>query len=133
MSAVTSPPRPAPAPDSFAQQIRRAVIWRSGSQILAQITQWAATFLVIRILNPADYGLFAMTQVVLVLLGMLNGYGLASGLVQQGEVTERQVRQLFGMLLLVNGALAGGSCCSRRWPRPITASRSSPSCCASSR
>src|SRR3546814_20447010 len=37
---------------------------------------------------------------------MLDGYGLASGLIQQREVTERQIRQLFGMLILLNLALA---------------------------
>lgn len=88
--------------ESLAARVRRAVIWRSGSQLAAQIIQWAATFLVIRILSPRDYGLFAMTQVVLVLLNMANGYGLASGLIQQQEVTKRQVRQLFGMLLVLN-------------------------------
>ena len=92
--------------ESLAQQVRDAVIWRSGSQIAAQIVQWAATFLVIRILSPADYGLFAMTGVMLALLNMLNGYGLASGLVQQQVVSERQIRQLFGMLIVVNVALA---------------------------
>ena len=82
--------------------MRSAVIWRSGSQILAQMVQWAATFLVIRILDPHDYGLFAMSQVVLVLLNMLNGYGLASGLIQRAEISRQQIRQLFGMLILVN-------------------------------
>jgi len=94
------------ARDSFASQVRSAVIWRSGSQILAQGVQWAATFLVIRILSPQDYGLFAMTGVVLALLNMLNGYGLASGLVQQKDVTPRQIRQLFGMLIVLNVGLA---------------------------
>ncbi len=108
-SGMEQPTPAPPAPDdSLAIQVRRAVIWRSGSQIVAQTVQWAATFLVIRILNPADYGLFAMTQVVLVLLNMLNGYGLASGLIRQREVTQREVRQLFGMLLLLNGGLAAG-------------------------
>ena len=97
---------PNQASDSLRQRIRRAVIWRSGSQLVAQLVQWAATFLVIRILDPHDYGLFAMTQVVLVLLNMLNGYGLASGLIQQKEISDREVRQLFGMLLLLNGGLA---------------------------
>jgi O-antigen/teichoic acid export membrane protein len=85
--------------------VRSAVIWRSGSQIAAQMVQWASTFLVIRILSPSDYGLFAMAGVVMAFLNMLNGYGLASGLVQQKEITERQVRQLFGMLITVNLAL----------------------------
>ncbi len=92
--------------ESLGEQVRNAVIWRSGSQILAQMVQWAATFLVIRILAPSDYGLFAMAQVILGLLNMLNGYGLASGLIQQKEVTRLQIRQLFGMLILVNVVLA---------------------------
>ena len=107
MADAPAPPNHAvESADSLSNQVRRAVIWRSGSQILAQLIQWAATFGVIRILNPSDYGLFAMAQVMLVFLNMLNGYGLASGLVREGEVTDRQIRQLFGMLLLVNGLLA---------------------------
>ena len=93
--------------ESLGEQVRRAVIWRSGSQILAQMVQWAATFLVIRILTPADYGLFAMTGVVLVFLNLLNGYGLASGLIRREHVSEREIRQLFGMLIALNLVLAG--------------------------
>lgn len=92
--------------ESLGGRVRRAVLWRSGSQLLAQLVQWAATFLVIRILDPHDYGLFAMSQVILVLLNMLNGYGLASGLIQQKEISDREVRQLFGMLIALNGGLA---------------------------
>ena len=93
-------------PSSLAGQVRSALIWRSGSQIVAQLVQWSATFLVIRILAPSDYGLFAMCQVILTFMGMLNGYGLASGLIQQKTITEREVRQLFGMLILLNVTLA---------------------------
>ncbi len=101
--------------ESLAAKVRSAVIWRSGSQILAQIVQWAATFLVIRILSPADYGLFAMTGVVMVFLNMLNGYGLASGLVQQKDITPRHVRQLFGMLILLNVTLGGVQFLTAPW------------------
>ena len=76
--------------ESLGNQVRKAVIWRSGSQIVGQAIQWIATFSVIRLLPPRDYGLMAMTQVVLVLLTMLNGAGLASGLVQQPDLTRRQ-------------------------------------------
>lgn len=94
------------AGESFAGQVRNAVLWRSGSQILAQLVQWSATFLVIRILSPTDYGLFAMCQVILTFMAMLNGYGLASGLIQQATISRHEVRQLFGMLILLNGGLA---------------------------
>lgn len=102
-AAAAQPNQPV---DSLGAQVRSAVIWRSGSQILAQLVQWTATFLVIRILSPADYGLFAMTQVILVFLNMLNGYGLASGLIQQPEIGKREIRQVFGMLVLLNVVLA---------------------------
>src|SRR3546814_15152024 len=84
-------------PESLGDQVRHAVIWRSGSQILAQLVMWASTFLVIRILSPADYGLFEMTTVVLVMLEMLDGYGLASGLLQPPEVIESRNRQRLGV------------------------------------
>lgn len=104
---VALPDSPKRDSESFADQVRSAVIWRSGSQILAQVVQWGATFMVIRLLAPADYGLFAMTQVILFLLNMLNGYGLASGLIQAKTISDREIRQLFGMLILVNVTLAG--------------------------
>jgi len=103
---VTAPNHAAEPAESLRIQVRRAVIWRSGSQIVAQMVQWAATFLVIRILEPRDYGLYAMAAVVLIFLNMLNGYGLASGLIARDDVTPRQVRQLFGMLIVLNGGLA---------------------------
>ncbi|WP_233503677.1 lipopolysaccharide biosynthesis protein [Sphingomonas psychrotolerans] len=92
--------------DSLKDQVRSAVIWRSGTQILGQLLTWASTFIVIRVLSPSDYGLFAMTQVVLVLLNMLNGYGLASALIQRGDASRHAQRQLFGMLILLNLVLA---------------------------
>ena len=106
MSEVAQQPNHATvARESLGATVRSAVLWRSGSQILSQLVQWAATFLVIRILSPADYGLFAMTQVMMTFLNMLNGYGLASGLVRAPKIGKREVRQLFGMLLLLNGGL----------------------------
>ncbi len=91
--------------ESLRNQVRSAVIWRSGTQIFGQILAWVSTFLVIRILSPSDYGLFAMTQVVLVLLNMLNGYGLASALIQRADAGRHAQRQLFGMLILLNFGL----------------------------
>ncbi len=43
---------PATAAPGFADQVKGAVIWRSGSQIAGQLIAWAATFLVIRMLEP---------------------------------------------------------------------------------
>jgi O-antigen/teichoic acid export membrane protein len=90
----------------FADKVKGAVLWRSGSQIAAQMITWGATFLVIRLLDPADYGLFAMSQVVLVFLNLMNGYGFANALVRDEAVTREKIAQAFGMLILLNGSLA---------------------------
>ena len=95
-----------PATSSFASRVRSAVLWRSGSQVATQIVSWASTLIVIRLLTPQDYGLVAMAGVVLVLLNTMNGYGLASALIREAEVTEQRLRQTLGMLILMNGALA---------------------------
>jgi O-antigen/teichoic acid export membrane protein len=88
------------------QKVKHAVLWRSGSQIVAQLITWTVTFVVIRLLDPKDYGLFAMTQVVLMFLTLLNGYGFANALIQTETIDRQKIRQVFGLLLLLNGGLA---------------------------
>src|SRR5690606_27790047 len=41
---------------SLREQVKTAVLWRSGGQIAAQVVAWSSTLMVIRILDPADYG-----------------------------------------------------------------------------
>jgi O-antigen/teichoic acid export membrane protein len=94
------------APEDFGNRVKSAVFWRSGTQILSQLISWGATLAVIRILEPSDYGLFAMTSVVMVFLNFLNGYGFVSALIQSEKVEPIRIRQAFGMLILLNAGLA---------------------------
>ena len=80
-----SSPVPGQTP-GLQNRVRSAVFWRSGSQILSQIVTWTATIIVVRLLDPHDYGLFAMSQSVLVALNFLNGHSFASSLIQQDTV-----------------------------------------------
>lgn len=91
---------------AFAARVRSAIFWRSGSQIVAQLVMWSSTFLVIRLLDPRDYGLFAMTQIVLSLMSLMNGYSFTGALVQAESIDSRRVSQVFGMLILMNFGLA---------------------------
>jgi O-antigen/teichoic acid export membrane protein len=93
-------------PEDFGKRVKSAVFWRSGTQILSQLISWGSTLAVIRILEPSDYGLFAMTSVVLVFLNFLNGYGFVSALIQSEKVEPIRIRQAFGMLILLNAGLA---------------------------
>lgn len=86
--------------------VAKSLVWRSGSQIFAQLFTWSATFIVIRLLAPADYGVFAMTSSVLFLLSMLSGGSFASALVRSPTLDRHHVRQVLGLLILLNGGLA---------------------------
>ena len=92
--------------DSFAARVRSAVYWRWGSQVLAQAITWSTTILVVRLLVPGDYGLFAMTQAVVTALNFLSGYSFATSLIQSDDVGPRRVGQVFGLLIVSNLLLA---------------------------
>src|SRR3546814_15525356 len=78
---------------NFGTPIRSAIFWRSGSQIVSQVASWTSTLIVVRLLDPADYGLFAMTLVVLNFIGFLTGYGLVSEHVQVQEIGRASCRE----------------------------------------
>ena len=99
-------PITAPDDSGFAARVRSAVAWRWGSQVLAQLITWTSTIGVMRILDPSDYGLFAMTQAVLAALNFLNGYSFATSLIQADKIDERRIGQVFGMLILANAGIA---------------------------
>ena len=112
---ATKPPFESDSPESlvlhadeshFASRVRSAVIWRWGAQVGAQLITWTSTFLVVRLLDPSDYGLFAMSQVVITALAFLNGQSFATSIVQAERIDERRVGQVFGMLLIFAVVLA---------------------------
>jgi O-antigen/teichoic acid export membrane protein len=92
--------------DAMSGTVRRAVAWRTGTQIVGQLISWSATLIVIRLLDPADYGLFAMAQVMMTFLDFLNGYGFASALIQSRNLERTAIRQALGITMLLNGSIA---------------------------
>lgn len=87
-------------------QVRHAVIWRAGVQILQQALQWSLTLVVIRLLLPEDYGLIAMAEVVTSFINLLAVEGLTMALVQAAQISDRQVRQFFGLMIITSLSLA---------------------------
>jgi O-antigen/teichoic acid export membrane protein len=91
---------------TISGQVRQAVFWRTGTQIISQTISWTATLIVIRLLDPADYGLFAMAQVMMTFLDFLNGHGFASALIQSRDLAVKAIRQALGITILLNCAMA---------------------------
>lgn len=82
-------------------------LWLGTGTTIIQAISWVSTIVVIRLLSPSDYGLMAMTAVFTSLLTTVGELGIGAALIQARELSEREIRQIFGWVLLtgVAGAL----------------------------
>jgi len=90
---------------SIGGKVISSLRWMAVARFSGQVLSWVVTIFVIRILTPDDYGLMAMAMVAITLLALLNEMGMGSVLVQQQELDHRTVECIFGLLILINGAL----------------------------
>ena len=90
---------------SASPSVRRALLWRAGGQGAAQLLLWGSTFVVLRLLAPADYGLVAMAAVLTGFLALLSGQGFTTALIQARDLTPADIRRFLGLLIAVNLAL----------------------------
>ena len=92
--------------DSISGRARSAFRWTLSLRLLSQIFTWLSTLFVIRFLTPADYGVVAISDMVLMLALQLSSAGLGDALIRQKQLTEHFTRQLLFLSLLLNGAMA---------------------------
>ncbi len=87
---------------SLRHDVLHSLKWLAGARFAGQLIAWAITLVVIRILKPSDYGLMAIAEVFIGFAALFQELGLYSAMVQKRDLTERQVEQAFGFLLIVN-------------------------------
>lgn len=78
-----------------------------GSQAIAAAVALGTTLVLVRLLEPADFGLVAMALPVVVLGTVLRTFGLDVAIIQRDELNQRQVSALFWLALKLNVALTG--------------------------
>lgn len=76
--------------------------WATASQALAKLATWVITIYVIRLLEPADYGLMALAMAAIEIASMLGGLGLNAAVVQRHRHDEAVTSKLFGLVILSN-------------------------------
>ncbi len=90
---------------SITARVIHSLKWLTFTKFLAQLLRWAVTFIVIRLLMPEDYGIYAMADVVMYFFALFSGAGLASALIQVRNFSKIQMRQILGLLIVINVAL----------------------------
>lgn len=74
-------------------------------RIATQVVTWAITIYVMRLVAPDQYGLMALASIFSSFFGLLSEIGLGSALVRTKDVSDRQFRQIFAIVLLSNVAV----------------------------
>jgi O-antigen/teichoic acid export membrane protein len=96
------------------QELRARVVtglrWEALARFSGQLVTWCFTFVLMRILNPTDYGLMALAMFFVAFSQMLSEMGLGSALVQARQLDAGVLRKVQGLLWLVNGSICGLLC-----------------------
>ena len=79
--------------------------WMAVGRFSGQIFSWAATIVVMRRLEPHDYGIMALSMAVIGLVTLLNEFGIGSALVQRPDLDEQMVGEALSLLFAVNFAI----------------------------
>lgn len=79
-----------------------ALRWSIGARFATQIIRWGATLLVIRLLTPEDYGLLAMTMVVISFATLFNELGAAAVIVRRHDLSPNEIGSLQGLVAALN-------------------------------
>ena len=92
---------------SLKSQVMESLFWLGSLKYIGQIITWVATIFVMRLLAPSDYGLMAMSGVVINFLTLISEFGFGTAIIQKEVIDDNKLNSLFGFLLLAHGVLAG--------------------------
>ncbi|HET8555194.1 MAG TPA: lipopolysaccharide biosynthesis protein [Rhodanobacteraceae bacterium] len=90
---------------SLRNNVLHSLKWLTGVRFVGQFIAWVITLVVIRVLQPSDYGLMAIAGMMVGFAALFREMGLYSAMVQKRDITTRQVEQAFGFLIITNSAI----------------------------
>ena len=86
--------------------LRRSILWSYAGQASTLAIGLVASVVLARLLSPRDFGLFALAQSIVGLLGLMTAVGLPQFLIREQELTDLTLRAAYTANLLVQVAIA---------------------------
>jgi teichuronic acid exporter len=80
--------------------------WTLLARVGVQLVTWPVTILVMRLLDPGDYGLLAMAMVTIGFITLFSELGLTAALIQAATLNEQVARAACAAIVLCNVAIA---------------------------
>jgi O-antigen/teichoic acid export membrane protein len=91
---------------NLANRTAAAAKWRLAGSAVGAVSQFLIGVLLARLLPPEDFGLMALTFVILGLARPLGDLGLGNAIIQRADLTDRHVRTGFTVSVLFGFTLA---------------------------
>src|SRR6516164_6528460 len=92
---------------SLKRQALSGVRWMVSARLLVQLVTWPSTIIIMRLLNPRDYGLVAVATVFTEFVTVFSDPGLAAGLVQTHVLSDETSRAASALIAVLNLVLVG--------------------------
>jgi O-antigen/teichoic acid export membrane protein len=80
------------------------LVWKIGSQLVAQFSRVGLAIILARLLTPADFGVAGMALVLSSLILIFADVGLGAAIVQRADITEEDLSTVFWVSLAVSSA-----------------------------
>lgn len=80
---------------SILRSIAVGAAWTTGAQWFVQLSQFAVSILLARLLLPADYGLVGMALVITAFVALFGNLGLGAALIQTKDIDEETISTAF--------------------------------------
>ncbi len=87
---------------SIEQQALSGLKWTAAARLLAQAMSWAVTLIVVRLLAPADYGIAAMSAVIISMFSTVADFGLGASIVQAPSLERETLARITGLAIVLN-------------------------------
>jgi teichuronic acid exporter len=91
------------------RSLASGIAWSGGMATVTQTIRWGAALLVVRLLEPADYGIVGMAMAYRGLVQMLSEFGMGTAIVQRQNLRSIQIARIGGVSVLASVFLAGVS------------------------
>lgn len=88
--------------EEITKKIVSGFAWESGTKLVIQLTTWATTILVARILSPEDYGIVAISGIFTGVLALISDMGFMTALINKKSVSLDEMDQAFWASAMVS-------------------------------
>jgi teichuronic acid exporter len=86
-------------------KVLHSMSWIAASQLISQLLRWTATFIVINLLNPADFAIINFAETVIGFLEIFTTLGMSAAIIRSQNISEAELRSVFSLTLLVSFGL----------------------------